>query len=132
MFILLYAFAALGLRPHKRFVVTSICSAGAILLFYIFTPSTVYTHFTVVAGAVMAVYLILSSVYICVTAVKHRLMGYIDSIIVCSTVVLSRLFDRRAYLLHKDILYPLLCDYIVRVLLCGHAYYKSVQNRAPP
>lgn len=89
VFILLYAFAALGLRPHKRFVVTSICSAGAILLFYIFTPSTVYTHFTVVAGAVMAVYLILSSVYICVTAVKHRLMGYIDSIIVCSTVVLT-------------------------------------------
>ncbi|MDE8718797.1 histidine kinase, partial [[Eubacterium] siraeum] len=77
MFILLYAFAALGLRPHKHFVVTSVCSAGAILLFYIFTQSTVYTHFTVVAGAVMAVYLILSSVYICVTAVKHRLMGYI-------------------------------------------------------
>ena len=89
VFMLLYAFAALGLRPHKHFVVTSICSAGAILLFYIFTPSTVYTHFTVVAGAVMAVYLILSSVYICVTAVKHRLMGYIDSIIVCSTVVLT-------------------------------------------
>ena len=74
VFILLYAFAALGLRPHKRFVVTSICSAGAILLFYIFTPSTVYTHFTVVAGAVMAVYLILSSVYICVTALKQMLM----------------------------------------------------------
>ena len=37
----------------------------------------------------MAVYLILSSVYICVTAVKHRLMGYIDSIIVCSTVMLT-------------------------------------------
>lgn len=89
VFILLYAFAALGLRPHKHFVVTSVCSAGAILLFYIFAPSTVYTHFTVVAGAVMAVYLILSSVYICVTAVKHRLMGYIDSIIVCSTVVLT-------------------------------------------
>ena len=89
VFMLLYAFAALGLRPHKHFVVTSICSAGAILLFYIFAPSTVYTHFTVVAGAVMAVYLILSSVYICVTAVKHRLMGYIDSIIVCSTVVLT-------------------------------------------
>lgn len=89
VFILLYAFAALGLRPHKHFVVTSVCSAGAILLFYIFTPSTVYTHFTVVAGAVMAVYLILSSVYICAMAVKHRLMGYIDSIIVCSTVVLT-------------------------------------------
>lgn len=89
VFILLYAFAALGLRPHKHFVVTSVCTAGAILLFYIFTPSTVYTHFTIVAGAVMAIYLILSSVYICVTAVKHRLMGYIDSIIVCSTVVLT-------------------------------------------
>ena len=89
VFMLLYAFAALGLRPHKQFVISSAGIAGAILLFYIITPSTVYTHFTVVAGAVMAVYLILSSVYICVTAVKHRLMGYIDSIIVCSTVVLT-------------------------------------------
>lgn len=64
VFILLYAFAMLGLRPRKRFVVTSVCAVGSILLFYIITPSTVYTHFTVVTGAVMAVYLILSSIYI--------------------------------------------------------------------
>lgn len=89
VFILLYAFAMLGLRPRKRFVVTSVCAVGSILLFYIITPSTVYTHFTLVTGAVMAVYLILSSVYICIMTVKHRLMGYIDSIIVCSTVVLT-------------------------------------------
>ena len=89
VFILLYAFAMLGLRPRKRFVVTSVCAVGSILLFYIITPSTVYTHFTLVTGAVMAVYLILSSVYICIMTVKQRLMGYIDSIIVCSTVVLT-------------------------------------------
>lgn len=89
VFILLYAFAMLGLRPRKRFVVTSVCAVGSILLFYIITPSTVYTHFTVVTGAVMAVYLILSSIYICIMTVKHKLMGYIDSIIVCSTVVLT-------------------------------------------
>lgn len=89
VFILLYAFAVLGFRPHKWFVISSAGVVGAITLFYALTPSTVYTHFTVVAGAVMAVYLILSSVYICVMAAKHRLMGYIDSNIVCSTVVLT-------------------------------------------
>lgn len=89
VFILLYAFAVLGFRPHKWFVISSAGVVGAITLFYALTPSTVYTHFTVVAGAVMAVYLILSSVYICLMAEKHRLMGYIDSNIVCSTVVLT-------------------------------------------
>lgn len=89
VFILLYAFAVLGFRPHKWFVISSAGVAGAMMLFYIIAPSTVYTRFTVVLGAVMTLYLVFASVYTCVMAVKHKSVRRADGIIVCITVAVT-------------------------------------------
>ena len=89
VFMLLYAFAALGLRPHKQFVISSAGVAGAILLFYIITPSTLYTRFTVALGAVMTLYLVFASVYTCIMAIKRKSVRRADSIIVCITVAVT-------------------------------------------
>ena len=89
VFILLYAFAVLGFRPHKWFVVSSVSVVGAIMLFYIIAPSTVYTRFTVLLGAVMTVYLVFAAAYTCIMTVKRRLIRYAESIIVCVTVAVT-------------------------------------------
>ncbi len=89
VFILLYAFAVLGFRPQKWFVISSAGVVGAITLFYALTPSTVYTRFTVLLGALMAVYLVFASVYTCIMAVKRRSVRRADSVIVCVTVAVT-------------------------------------------
>lgn len=89
VFILLYAFAVLSFKPHKQFIVISAVTVGATVLFYIIAPSTVYTHFTVILGAFMTVYLVFASVYTCIMTVKHRLIRYADSVIVCVTVAVT-------------------------------------------
>lgn len=87
--ILLYAFAVLGFRPHKWFVISSAGIAGAMALFYIIAPSTFYTRFTVLIGALMAVYLMFAAVYTCIMAVKRKAVRYADGVIVCVTVAVT-------------------------------------------
>ena len=130
VFILLYAFAALGLRPHKRFVVTSMCD---IAVLHLYAVNRLYAFYRCCRRCYGGISDSFFCIYLCYGG-KTQAYGlhrqHYSMLNRCTYH--SRLFDRRAYLLHEDILYPLLCDYIVRVLQCGHAYYKSVQNRAPP
>lgn len=75
--------------PHKWFAISSAGVAGAMMLFYIIAPSTVYTRFTVLLRSLMTAYLLFATVYTCIMTVKRRLIRYADSIIVCVTVAVT-------------------------------------------
>ena len=89
VFILLFAFAVLGFKPHKWFIILSSVTVGAMTLFYIIAPSTVYTFFTVPVGAVMTLYIMFAAIYTCVAAIKRRLIRYSDGVIVFVTVAMT-------------------------------------------
>lgn len=86
VFILLFAFSVLGIRPHRWFVTASVCTVGSVVLFYIIAPSYVYSYFTVPLGAVFMAYFIFAAAYTCVITIKQKLIRYADSVIVCLTV----------------------------------------------
>ena len=53
LFVTLFAFSALKLRPGKRLAAGSCSVVGILTLFYLLAPSTFYTRYTVPVGAVM-------------------------------------------------------------------------------
>ena len=55
LFVVLFAFSALKLRPGKRLAVSACSVIGVLTLFYLIAPSTLYTRDIVLTGAVMLV-----------------------------------------------------------------------------
>ena len=55
LFVVLFAFSALKLRPGKRLAVSACSVIGILTLFYLIAPSTLYTRYIVLSGAIMLV-----------------------------------------------------------------------------
>lgn len=128
LFVVLFAFSVLKLRPGKRLFVGSCSIFGALTLFYLIAPSTFYTRYTVPIGAVMLLFELLIAVELLRLSIRSGKMAQPDLLYVSLSPLLtaaiyliegvtyfSHIFYLRAYLM------ILLAFCNALVLTIGHA-----------
>lgn len=112
LFIALFAYATLKERPPKRLGAFMLTAVGVLTVYYIITPSTVYSRFTVPIGAfVMLCGLVVSVSLLKASVKKHRLREADELFVSLSplltlfvyliegTTYFSHIFYLRAYLM---------------------------------
>lgn len=128
LFVVLFSFSALKLRPGKRLLVGSCSVFGALTLFYLIAPSTFYTRYTVPIGAAMLLLELLISANLLRLSIRARKTAQPDLLFVSLSPLLttavyliegltyfSHIFYLRAYLM------ILLAFCNALVLTIGHA-----------
>lgn len=111
-FIALFAFALLNIRPSKRTGTLLLSAAGALTLFYIVAPSTLYSRLTTPLGAAMLVGCLCTSLILLRSTAKAGLLHQPDLLFVSLSPLLvtgvyivegityfSHVFYLRAYLM---------------------------------
>ncbi len=88
LFVMLYAFAMLQLKPKKWFVSLSLTVVGALTVYYVVAPSTVYTRYTVPVSGGMMLYDLFTVVVLVYLSVKNHRFKRADYTIVCCSPLL--------------------------------------------
>ena len=128
LFVVLFALSALKLRPGKRMTIGAGAVLGALTLFYLIAPSTVYTRYTVPIGAGMLALEAFTAVYLLRRSIRAGKTRQPDTLFVSLSPLLtaavglvegvtyfSHIFYLRAYLM------ILLAFCNALVLTIGHA-----------
>ena len=88
VFVILYAFSALRLRPKRPFIRMSLALLGVLTLFYIVAPSTLYTKYLVPAGALMLLSELAAVAVLLRLCARNRAPVQIDHLILCGSPLL--------------------------------------------
>ena len=88
LFIALFAFSMLRCRTKRWFRALSFSLLGAVTAFYIFAPSTFYTHYTVPLGAAMMLYELFTVIVLLRIAAGEGKLRRPDNLIVCLSPLL--------------------------------------------
>lgn len=88
LFIALFAFSMLHCRTKRWFRALSFSLLGAVTAFYIFAPSTFYTHYTVPLGAAMMLYELFTVIVLLRIAAGEGKLRRPDNLIVCLSPLL--------------------------------------------
>lgn len=88
-FIALFAFAALRCKPKRWFSVLSFTLLGALSLYYIIAPSTVYTYYTVPVGAMVLLYELFTVIILLRVSLREGKLRRLDNLIVCLSPLLT-------------------------------------------
>lgn len=112
LFIAMFAFATLKVRPQKWLSVFSFSSVGALTLYYIVAPSTFYSYYTVPVGGFVMVCELIVSVALLRSSIQKGLFRQADKAFVSlaptltpivylieATTYFSYIFYLRAYLM---------------------------------
>ena len=89
MFIAMFAFAMLRIKPKKWFVSLSFTLLLALTVYFIVAPSTFYTKYTVPVSAFVILYDLFTAVWLLYLAAKEGKLKQPDNLIVCATVLLT-------------------------------------------
>lgn len=112
LFVALFAYSVLRLRPGRRLIAAMSTVIGAITLFYLLAPSTLYSYYTVPIGAVMLLLELLIAADLLYQSIREAKLDQPDRLFVCLSLMLtllvnlvesvtyfSRVFYLRAYLM---------------------------------
>ena len=137
MFIALFAFSVLKLRPKKQLTIGLFSVLGALTLFYLIAPSTLYTRYTVPVGAVMLLLELLVAIELMRLGIREKKLNQPEQLFVglspmfTVTVYLiegvtyfSHIFYLRAYLM----IMLAFCNALV--LIIGYARTERSLNEA--
>ena len=89
MFIAMFAFAMLRIKPKKWFVSLSFTLLFILTVYYIVAPSVFYTKYTVPVSAFVILYDLFTAVLLLCLAAKEGKLRQPDNVIVCATVLLT-------------------------------------------